>query len=517
MTSKIVQLHQPCPNCPSSDAYCEYDDGHGFCFSCNYYKAPDTVGVEATCTYEYLPTRGLTKETLKVYDIRTKIDGEGKPLSLGFPYPNGAVKVRSLSSKEFFWAPGTAAVPGLFGVDKFAAGASKFITITEGELDAASIYQATGTPCVSVRSASSGFNDVSVLRSWFDGYETVVLAFDNDTAGKELTAKVARLFEPDKLRHCKFTNRKDANEYLQEGEENTLRRLWWAAKPYKPDTIVSGLDEFRSELFKPKPVGIPYPFPTLTRMTYGIRTGETVLFKAPEKVGKTALMRTILHSILKGTEDNVGAIFIEEPKQRLLQGLAGLELQKPVHLPDCDASDDDIWRATEAVVKADDRLHIYSHFGTSDPDVLLDTVRFLVSARGCRYIVFDHISMAVTGLAGEKDERRALEYLASRLEILVKELDFALIMVSHVNDAGQTRGSHYLTKVADITVDCQRNTLALDEEERRTIYLSIPYNRFCSCTGPAGRIVFNQSTYVLTEKQEEGANDNARPNLNQAA
>jgi hypothetical protein len=115
--------------------------------------------------------------------------------------------------------------------------------------------------------------------------------------------------------------------------------------------------------------------------------------------------------------------------------------------------------------------------------------------------------MACSGLSSEADERRTLEYLATRLEMQVKELDYALIMVSHVNDFGQTRGSHYLTKVADITIDAARNTQAADELDRRRISLSVPYNRFCSDTGPAGTIVFDPGTYTLTE---EPANDNGR-------
>ena len=36
-----MNKHQACPKCPSSDAYWEYEDGHGFCFSCNtYFPAP---------------------------------------------------------------------------------------------------------------------------------------------------------------------------------------------------------------------------------------------------------------------------------------------------------------------------------------------------------------------------------------------------------------------------------------------------------------------------------------------
>lgn len=41
LSKKISRQHIACPFCPSSDAYCEYADGHGFCFSCGNYKGPD--------------------------------------------------------------------------------------------------------------------------------------------------------------------------------------------------------------------------------------------------------------------------------------------------------------------------------------------------------------------------------------------------------------------------------------------------------------------------------------------
>jgi hypothetical protein len=61
--------------------------------------------------------------------------------------------------------------------------------------------------------------------------------------------------------------------------------------------------------------------------------------------------------------------------------------------------------------------------------------------------LFDLISLAVTGLGGDR-ERQALEYLSARLEIMTQELDFGLIMVSHVNDFGQTRGSRMIARIA---------------------------------------------------------------------
>jgi hypothetical protein len=39
-----------------------------------------------------------------------------------------------------------------------------------------------------------------------------------------------------------------------------------------------------------------------------------------------------------------------------------------------------------------------------------------------------------------------LSYFSTRSEMVVKELDFGLIMVSHVNDLGQTRGSRFITR-----------------------------------------------------------------------
>lgn len=497
--SKVVEGRLPCPSCTSSDAYHLYDDGHGYCYSCCYLK-PSKEAVEDLndYTYEYLPLRGIELNTFRFYDTKTKVGSDGKPVAVGFKYPNGAAKVRVLSDKAFHWDGSP--VPGLFGLDRFSAGAYKSIVITEGELDALSLYQVLRIPCVSVRSSSSAAADCAAMRSELNSYDKIYLGFDNDAAGDVATAAVARLFDYNKLYHLRYGRRKDANEYLQSGEGDDLLNLYHNAKHYLPSSIVSSFSEFEKVLTEETPKGVPYPFPTLTKMTYGIRTGETVLIKAPEKVGKTALMHAIEYQLLKETDSNVGAIYIEEPRQRHLQAIAGLQLRRPTHLPDCATSPLDVLNAVREVVGRDDRLHIYNHFGTSDPDVILDTIRFLVSARDCRYILFDHISMAVTGLAGERDERRALEYLASRLEMMVKELNFSLIMVTHVNDVGQSRGSHYLTKVADITISASRDTLAADEKERRTIRLSVPYNRFCYHTGDAGSVVFDPSTYTLSEE-----------------
>jgi len=497
VTDKISELHIQCPVCPSSDAYVLYEDGHGHCFSCNYHYLPNSLkDNDLEFTYEYLPLRGVSENILRHYDCKTKVGADGKPISIGFPYSSGAFKVRPLHSKEFFWKGNHK--PGLFGLERFAAGSNKYVTVTEGELDALSYYQVLRSPVVSVQSASSAARDCAADRSWLNSFERIYLAFDNDAAGREALRSVAKLFDYTKVYAVKFSNRKDANEYLQAGQSDELLNIWTNAKKYVPETIVSSLKEFADILGSPPVRGIQYPFRTLNDLTYGIRTGESVLITAQEGVGKTELMHAIEYQILKETSDNVGAIFLEEPKRRHLQALAGLELKLPVHLPDTNTSTSEVVAALETLVGSDERLHVYSHFGADDPGVLLDTIRFLVSACLCRYILLDHITMAVSGLAGD-DERRGLDQLSTRLEMMVKELDFALIIVSHVNDFGQTRGSRYISKIADIRIDATRDLVASDPVLRNTTYLTVSKNRYSGKTGPAGSIVFDPQTFTMQE------------------
>jgi twinkle protein len=391
----------------------------------------------------------------------------------------------------------------LFGQDKFTPGTHKYVTITEGEYDALSIHQVLGGPVVSVQSSTTARRDCASARSWLNSYERIYLAFDSDANGREAAASVARLFDYNKVYDVKFTSRKDANEYLQNGEADLLKRIWWAAKKYLPENIISSKEEFANILKLPIKTGVPYPFPKLTQMTYGIRTGESILITAQEKVGKTEFMHFLLHNLLKETDDAVGALFIEETKQRTLQALAGIEIGRPVHLPDSGVTEDKIIEAVDKVIGRDDRLFLYSHFGSNDPEIIIDTIRFLASGCSCKYVLLDHIGMVVSGLGGD-NERQALDYLSTRLEMLVKELDFALIFVSHVNDFGQTRGSRYLGKICDLRIDLTRDTANADPLVRHTLNVTIPYGRFCSSSGPVGSYIFDPWTQTYTEI----ANDN---------
>lgn len=454
-------------------------------------------------SYQYVEWRGVSASSFQHYGVFTKVAPDGEPESLGFKYPSGLTKVRQRKEKIFHTSGEKTRDKGgnLFGSDKFPEG-GKAITITEGELDAISVYQMFGSkyPAVSVRSASSARKDCVDDYDYINSFEKIYICFDADEPGSTAAKEVANLFDFNKVYLVKLDPKyKDANGYLEKGSQDNFVRTWWNAKRFIPENIISSFSEIDTiideDVNKPS---VPYPFAKLQDQTYGIRTGEVVLFKALEGIGKTEIFRAIEYHLLKTTDSNLGIIHLEEDKARMIKGLVGYELEQPVHLPDHQVSKDDLKNTYRKLVKRDERVHIYTHFGSDDPDVILNTIRFMAGPCQCKYIFLDHITMVVTGSEVE-NERTALDYISTRLGMMVKELDFCLFMISHVNDQGQTRGSRNISKIAHTVIELKRDKLHPDEDIRNTTELIIEKNRFGSRTGPGGKLLFDASTFKIND------------------
>lgn len=496
--SKIIKRHVPCPCGNSSDAYCVWDDGHGYCFSCNKAHGGEEKDLtDDNFTYQHIAYRGVSVETMKKYKVLAKITSSGLPVELGYPYTNG-VKVRNLAKKSF-WAKGDLSTPGLFGKDVFPAGSAKAITIFEGEHDALSGYEILKHACVSIRGASSAKADITADFDYLDSFEKVYICFDNDKAGADAVKAIKGILDPAKVYIVRLTKYKDCNDFLVNGEAKEFYNLWWSSKRViASEGILSSFEEFKEileeELKKPS---ISYPFPTLQSLSFGIRTGECILFTALEGVGKTEILRAIEYHILKTTQEKLGIIHLEESKSRFLKGLASYELGKPAHLESANVSKEEVLKAITGIVGIDERLFIYDMFGSIDTDNLISTIRYMAS-KGVRYVFLDHISIVVSGRSDD-DERKLLDVLSTQLKMLAQELDIAIIFVSHVNDDLQTRGSRNISKIADLHVYLSRNLEAETEAERNITRLLIKKNRFGGSTGPAGLLLFNPKTFKLEE------------------
>lgn len=509
--TKFKKYGLPCPKCDSHDAYAIDHEGGGYCFSCQEYVPPKEKDMEETTDskidYIYRPHRGLSKSTVEFYDIAIKTVDDIENC-YGFVYPNQSVKTKSVDpdaprKDKYKWI-GPSQSAGCFGRDKFDPGSKPVLYITEGEHDAPSVYEALGcsVAAISVQSSSTALRDVTVDRDYINSFDKIVLALDGDDPGKEATRKIvcSGLFDFNKMFIVEFQEFKDANAYAQEGRMHDLAKVVKKYKKFTPDNIISSFSEIEEALKTGNDEVIgTYPSDKLNDMLYGFHRQQVVLVKGLEGIGKTEIFRWMEHHLLKTTSLKLGLVHMEEDKATTIKGIATYELDTPCSLPDVGISDIDILDGYKKAVKGDEsRVFIYTMFGGDDPDDVLDSIRFLVSSGGVDVVFLDHITLLVTGVE-EGDERRKLDYLSTKLKKMAKELNFCLVMISHVNDDGQTRGSRNITKIADTVIHLERFLLSDNEWEKNCLYLTLEKNRKTGRTGKAGVLHFNTDTTKLEE------------------
>jgi twinkle protein len=115
-------------------------------------------------------------------------------------------------------------------------------------------------------------------------------------------------------------------------------------------------------------------------MTRGFRRGEMVTLCAGSGVGKSSVCREWAHHFLRAGL-RVGYIALEESTKRTMQGIVGIELNKPIHL-DPNAADEHEIRDGFDRVFGTGRCYLYDHFGSMDPDHLIAKIRYLADGEG---------------------------------------------------------------------------------------------------------------------------------------
>ena len=134
---------------------------------------------------------------------------------------------------------------------------------------------------------------------------------------------------------------------------------------------------------------------------------------------------------------------LEESVKRTLLGLIGIQLNKNITIDRTEVDDADISSAFKSMFN-DDSLQLYDHFGSTDVDVVTNRIRYMVQALEVEWIILDHISILVSGLATH-DERKLIDMAMTKLRTIVQELNIGMIVVSHLRrpdgDKGHERWS----------------------------------------------------------------------------
>ena len=516
--------HIPCPSCGSQDNLAMYDDGHGYCFTpgCGYHQTK--VG-ETTITQRKekmkmdfvtgdrvpLQKRCLSQDTVNKWDYQIgTFKGKKVQIANYRKAGSGEVVAQKLrfSNKDFLFI-GDTKQANLFGKHLFSKG--KMIVVTEGEIDAMSVSQAQGNkwPVVSIATGSGGAKRCLQREiEYLEGFETIILMFDQDEAGKKAVEECVPLFSPGKVKIAHLPL-KDASEMLQEGKEKDIISAIWAAKVWRPDGIVDGRDLWHLISSENNVESFPYPYSGLNSMTQGLRRGEIVTITAGSGVGKSQVCREIGYSLmLQGQK--IGYLALEENNKRTALGFVGLYLNKPIHLQNVECTTEELKEGFDNVVGTGN-LFLYDHWGSVEPEHLFNKIRYLVRGMECDCIILDHISIVISGLTSGGDERRMLDFVMTKLRSLVEELQCALILVSHLRrpsgDRGheegvqtslnQLRGTHGIAQLSDIVIGCERNQQSEDNPNLTTV--RILKNRWTGETGICNAVEYSKETGRMVE------------------
>lgn len=443
----------PRPDCGSSDAFAVYDDGHGWCFSCSRGGPVDGGGPEdrfrprrrsvelISGTVEAIPSRGLEDRTCRKYNYLVG-SFRGKRCHIA-PYYDDvgrvvAQKVR-LPGKDFAVLGDLKAALPLFGQHLCRDG-GRLIVVTEGELDALSVAQAMGLswPAVSLPTGAGGAKKaISRALGWLEKFDRVVLCFDEDAAGREALASVLPLFTPGKAFVASLPL-KDANEMVKTGRSKELVEAIWGARPYRPEALVDPAD-ILEEACKPAEWGLPWPWLTMTRKTYGQRRGALYVWGAGTGSGKTTLLKQLMvtaarpelgedHSVLGITAEprKVACLFFEEAPTHTLKTLGGMVVRRRVHVPGTEYDPAEHRAACESL-----RGLFFPLRPTSrNWGEVKNSLRYLRHAEGVEDFFIDPLTALV---ATAEDERRALDAIMSETAGLAEDLGVTIHLVSHLS------------------------------------------------------------------------------------
>ena len=530
MTEKNKYVKKsPCPNCGSKDNLAVYSDGHAFCFGCSYRvpaptetkhkrksyysSTPVTPPLIKFVTPKELPKRGITEETAKFFNYGIA-DYNGSPVQVAtYEDQLGRQSAQHIrfKDKKFIWV-GDCKNVQLWGQKLWRQHGSYgniFAVITEGEIDAMSISQVQGNkfPVVSLPSGAQSANKyLAANLKWLNQFNKIVLCFDSDEPGIQAAEKAIEILPAGKAAICRLP-RKDANEMLLAGEEEELKSLLWKATPVRPDSILNANDLWE-ELTKEGASSVcPFPYPMLDQFTRGFRKSQMITICAGSGTGKSSLCRELAHHFLKN-KLTVGYIALEESVQRTMQGILGIELNKPLHLEEQIEEVEGLKSAFDKLFGTE-KLFLYDHFGSMEPDRLIEQIQYMATAEGVDVVILDHLTIVISGLA-DVDERRAIDITCTKLRQVVESTGVAIILVSHLRrpqgvsheqgsqvSTSDLRGSSAILQLSDLCISAERNQQG-DPAERSEMQLRILKNRHTGSTGPIDKLLYDENTGRLS-------------------
>jgi twinkle protein len=514
MSKAIISRNQPCKKCGSSDAVQVYEDFKSHCFSCRTSFSPDKE-YESMADFAPIKTnkqafnldvskfpssalkdRKISKEVCEFFGVKVAFNEGGEIDTHYYPYgKEGAYKVRALP-KTFTWIKKSTE---LFGMSKFNGGGKKLI-ITEGELDALSVAQASFDkykkiyPVVSLASASMT-KTILENRDWVRSFNEVVLCLDHDEAGDKATKEAIKIIGFDKVKIVKLSL-KDANAVLVEKSSQELMTAIFEATKYIPAGILRKEQLWDAMVNYNSIPSVPYPdcLKGVNEKTKGMRPSEIALFISGTGSGKSSILREIILHLIRTTNSKIGIVSLEESPAETTRKLCGLAIDRN---PAAEELPIEALKIGYDEVFGEDRILLLDHQGSMNDTSIVEKLEFMALS-GCEYLFIDHITILVSegvdGLTGNE----AVDKTMNDLLRLCQRHPVWIGLVSHLRKAptggksfeegklpsiDDIRGSGSIKQVSFDIISFARDSTAQFESDRNHIKMRVLKSRYTGLTG----------------------------------
>jgi twinkle protein len=247
------------------------------------------------------PFRGLSQETVERFGVKVALsEQDGKTITHHY-YPDHkqgkltGYECRQVANKQFSAVGDRQGDIDLWG--QHLCTPSKKLFITEGRCDAMALYQSivehtndkylNKLPAVVslTRGAAGAAKDLTANREFVSKFDEVILCFDQDDAGKRACKDVLKVFPMAKVATLPL---KDANDMLLEGRSKELYQACvWDAQNIRQGEVVDIDDDLIEKCLVKPEMGIPFPWPTVTKACFGVRPNTIHILGACPKAGKS--------------------------------------------------------------------------------------------------------------------------------------------------------------------------------------------------------------------------------------
>ena len=194
-------------------------------------------------------------------------------------------------------------------------------------------------------------------------------------------------------------------------------------------------------------------FPSLDRMTHGLKPGELILVAARPSVGKTAFALNIAANACLKHNKTVAIFSLEMPAQLLVKRMLA-------HVSECSLSAMDsvgglsgpgtgkLYEAYRRLMSANLYIDDYS---MNTPVDVLSKCRRLKRDQGLDLIIIDYLQLMTAGGTGRSSESRQVEVseMSRSMKVYAKELGVPVLLLSQMSRGVDQRTDH-VPKLSDL-------------------------------------------------------------------